>query len=418
LHLPQANIKQRIEHVFGKSSKRNWQQQLLLVETSTNLVKIHGYAGKPEFAQKAANQYFFVNGRYMRHPYFHKAVMMAYHQLIPPTEGPHYFIYFEVDPDTIDINIHPTKTEIKFENEQAIWSILSAAVKESLGKFNVAPSIDFDTEGMPDIPVHRNDDNIRPPRTTFNPEYNPFSSSSYKRTDINWESLYKGFEKQEDTPTPFSGEITVFDETEEDKHPALFGGNEVKNRNYQFKNQYIISGIKSGLMMIDQHRAHVKIMYETYRRQIEKRQGASQQLLFPEKLELNVSDRLLFDRIKAGLQYTGFDFSESDGLITIAGIPSGYNSSDAVSFISRVMDKIRELDTETPGDTSGLIAAELAESAAIRNGQPLTDVEMDDLIDRLFACEDYNYTPDGKKIFIVVETTEIEKRFIHGTSDY
>ena len=159
-------------------------------------------------------------------------------------------------------------------------------------------------------------------------------------------------------------------------------------------------------------------MYETYRRQIEKRQGASQQLLFPEKLELNVSDRLLFDRIKAGLQYTGFDFSESDGLITIAGIPSGYNSSDAVSFISRVMDKIRELDTETPGDTSGLIAAELAESAAIRNGQPLTDVEMDDLIDRLFACEDYNYTPDGKKIFIVVETTEIEKRFIHGTSDY
>ena len=194
-HLPVSNVKVRIENTFGKTLKKRFQQQLLPIETSTNLVSIHGYVGKPEFAQKSANQYFFVNGRYMRHPYFHKAVMLAYNNMIQPTEGPNYFIYFEVDTQTIDINIHPTKTEIKFENEQALWSILSATVKEALGKFNIVPSIDFDQEDAPEIPARSIQlENIRPPQTSFNPDYNPFVSSSYKRPEINWEKLYGGFE--------------------------------------------------------------------------------------------------------------------------------------------------------------------------------------------------------------------------------
>ena len=185
-HLPASNNKIRIENIFGKNSKKRWQQQLLTIETSTNLGNIYGYVGKPEYAQKSAIQYFFVNGRYMRHSYFHKAVLLAYNQMIQASESPNYFIYFDVDPQTIDVNIHPTKTEIKFENEQAFWSILTAAIKEALGKFNVVPSIDFDQEGAVEMSSTMSLENIRPPQTNFNPNYNPFGTSAYKRPNLDW----------------------------------------------------------------------------------------------------------------------------------------------------------------------------------------------------------------------------------------
>ena len=256
--LPASNIKVRIDNIFGKNQKKKIQQQLLPVETQTGLVNIYGFTGRPEFAQKSANQYFFVNNRYMRHPYFHKAVMMAYHQMIQPTDNPSYFIYLEVDPQTIDINIHPTKTEIKFENEQAIWSILNATVKESLGKFNVVPSIDFDQEGAVDIPIVTNPENVRPPQTNFNPSYNPFNSSSYKRPSFDWEKLYGGFEnekpktgitdfeiepEQETDELPAQEFVTVEPVFQEEPQQQEMQLGDAQSANFQFKNRYIITGV-------------------------------------------------------------------------------------------------------------------------------------------------------------------------------
>src|ERR1035437_4895389 len=256
--LPASNIKVRIENIFGKSAKKRWQQQLLSIETSTNLVSLVGYVGKPEYSQKSGSQYFFVNGRYMRHPYFHKAVLLAYNQMIQASESPNYFIFLEVDPQTIDINIHPTKTEIKFENEQAIWSILSSAVKEALGKFNVVPSIDFDQEGAVDMPVGIPSENVRPPQSHFNPNYNPFGTTTYKRPVFDWEELYGEFEKKvipiESSPTW----QPTFDSTDISSG-SISGQQEIdilesRAENFQYKNRYIITGIKSGLLMVDQHR--------------------------------------------------------------------------------------------------------------------------------------------------------------------
>jgi len=290
-NLPASNNKVRIESIFGKNAKKKWQQQLLNIETSTNLVSIYGYVGKPEYAQKSANQYFFVNGRYMRHPYFHKAVLLAYNQMIQASESPNYFIYFEVDPQTIDINIHPTKTEIKFENEQAIWSILSAAIKEALGKFNIVPSIDFDQEGAVDMPTRMPVENVRPPQTNFNPNYNPFGNSGYKRPTLDWEDLYGGFEKkaepasssidwESNIDSPVSPTFSSIEKQQEIEHTES-----ARTENFQYKNRFILTGIKSGLLMIDQQRAHTRILFDLFMTQMEKSQGLTQQVLFPETME-------------------------------------------------------------------------------------------------------------------------------------
>src|ERR1035437_3387440 len=310
--LQPSNNKIRIENIFGKNAKKRWQQQLLTIETSTNLVNIIGYVGKPEYAQKSGSQYFFVNGRFMRHPYFHKAVLLAYNQMIKVSESPNYFIYFEVDPKTIDVNIHPTKTEIKFENEQAVWSILSAAVKEALGKFNVVPSIDFDQEGSVDMPTNIPSENIRPPQTNFNPNYNPFGSTSYKRPVLDWEELYGDFEKKdsiESSPTWQPNEDTSIRTTSLiPVQQQIIENVESCSANFQYKNKYIFTGIKSGLLMIDQHRAHVRILYDSFLNQMENSRGLSQQVLFPEVLELNADDAQFFEQIIPELQHVGFEF--------------------------------------------------------------------------------------------------------------
>ena len=416
-NLPASNNKVRIENVFGKNSKKKWQQQLLNIETSTNLVSIHGYVGKPEYAQKSANQYFFVNGRYMRHPYFHKAVLLAYNQMIQASESPNYFIYFEVDPQTIDINIHPTKTEIKFENEQAIWSILTAAIKESLGKFNIVPSIDFDQEGSFEMPVNVPLENVRPPQTNFNPNYNPFTSG-YKRPTLDWEDLYSGFEKKE-TPVPSSVDwesdidapvAATFSSMEQQQvidHPETS-----KTDNFQYKNKYILTGIKSGLLMIDQQRAHTRILFDMFLTQIEKTQGLTQQILFPETLELSADDDLFFEQILPDLQRVGFDFDPIENhSYQVKGIPAEIGKSSAIDLILDMLDKAKTTAQDPTSSIHESIALTLAESSALKAGQRLTSDEMNDLIDRLFACANYNFTPDGKKIVTTFTQEELEKRF-------
>ena len=425
--LPQSNIKVRIENIFGKNQKKKIQQQLLPVESQTGLINIFGFTGRPELAQKTANQYFFVNGRYMRHPYFHKAVMMAYHQMIHATDNPSYFIYLEVDPQTIDINIHPTKTEIKFENEQAIWSILNATIKESLGKFNVVPSIDFDQEGAVDIPIITNTENIRPPQTNFNPSYNPFNNNSYKRPSLDWEKLYGGFENDK-TGMEVSGFendsniIKSFDskipahhfepEQNEEAQQQEIQLGDTQTTNFQFKNRYIITGIKSGMLLIEQHRAHVRILFEEFVHEMRHHRSPSQQLLFPESLDLSNEEKLWFDQIADSLRSVGFDFEEENNTqVRVSGVPSHFHSQSVIPLLRNLIDNARHTATDSTDSIHEMIALSLAEASALKTGQTLNSAEMSDIIDRLFACKDPNRTPDGKIINIILSQDEIASRF-------
>jgi DNA mismatch repair protein MutL len=408
--LPPANIKVRIEQVFG-NARRKLSHQLLNIETDTSLVRISGFVSRPEFAQKTAQQFFFVNGRYMRHPYFHKAVTMAYSQLIQPTENPPYFIYFEVDPQTIDINIHPTKTEIKFENEQAVWSILSAAVKEALGKFNIVPSIDFDTEGAPDIPVRSGAFTVEPPRTNFNPDYNPFagSTSTYKRSNTDWESLYKGFEKEKEPV-----QTGMFGIEAAPVVTAIPVGEHERSGQYlQVKYKYITTSVKSGLLIIDQRRAHVRILTDQFLREIQHKQGHSQQLIFPEAMTLMPDDELFFMQVRQELVHAGFDFAaESPGNYQVKGIPSQMkDSGNVVSVLQMIIEEVKQSTGDGVSAIRESIARQLAETAAIRAGQSLSDQEMSDLVDRLFACEQHHYGPDGKPVMVIIGDDDIQSRF-------
>lgn len=416
--LPASNNKVRIENIFGKNAKKRWQQQLLTIETSTNLVSINGYVGKPEFAQKSAIQYFFVNGRYMRHPYFHKAVLLAFNQMIQANESPNYFIYLELDPQTIDVNIHPTKTEIKFENEQAIWSILSAAIKESLGKFNIVPSIDFDQDGALEMPTSISIENVRPPQTNFNPNYNPFGTSTYKRPSLDWENLYGEFEKKAETieslpnwqPELEMPASTTF--VPEEKQQVIETAIEQRTDNFQFKNRYIITSLKSGMLMIDQHRAHVRILFEQYINQIENRKALSQQILFPELLELSADDALIFEQMLPDLQYLGFDFEpQANHSFNVRGVPENVGTGSVIDLLLVMLDKTKTTAEDLSTTMHESIAFSLAESSALKNGQRLSSEEMSDLIDRLFACGNHNFTPDGKKTITVFSHEEIDKRF-------
>ena len=416
--LPESNNKIRIENIFGKNSKKRWQQQLLTIETTTNLVGIKGYVGKPEFAQKSGSQYFFVNGRFMRHPYFHKAVLLAYNQMIQASESPNYFIYLEVDPQTIDINIHPTKTEIKFENEQAIWSILSAAVKEALGKFNVVPSIDFDQEGSVDMPAGISPENVRPPQTNFNPNYNPFGSTSYKRPVLDWEDLYGDFEKKENSTIESSPtwkpnydptvKTTVLPSGQQQEMDTV----ESRSGNFQYKNKYIFTGIKSGLLMIDQHRAHTRILFDLFFSQMENSRGISQQVLFPEVLELNAEEALFFEQIMPDLQQVGFEFEPLENYsFSVKGVSSILGTTSVIDLLLDILDKAKTTASDLTAGLHETISLSLAESSSLKAGQRLTNEEMSDLIDRLFACANHNFTPDGKKIMTVFTQDEFEKRF-------
>ena len=415
-HLPPSNLKIRIENIFGKSTKKRWEQQLLPVETSTPLAKIEGFIGRPEFALKSPYQYFFVNGRFMRHPYFHKAILMAYSQMIKAEESPNYFIYFQVDPATIDVNVHPTKTEIKFENEQAIWAILHAAIRETLGKYNVIPSINFNQEGAIDIPVIQPGDKIVPPQPSFNPSFNPFEASVYKRSSLDWEELYKGFEKSRPTTdSTLQWEQKVHPE-DTDSGIALEKNQSLDAREntsfLQLKNQYILTGIKSGLLLIHQRRGHIRILYEKFLQQLKHQKGASQQLLFPEFLEFSPEEALYFETLKKDLSNVGFIFRETKkNYYEITGIPGELDSININEFLVDLIEKFKLGQSITSEDVHHKLALSLAEASAIKAGQKLTGEEMSDLVNRLFICENPSLTPENEKILIILPLEEIENRF-------
>lgn len=427
-NLPAIQLRQRIMGVFGKKIN----QDLLSLDVDTTMVRISGFVAWPESARKkGARQYFFVNGRYMRHPYFHKAIMDAYEHLIPVGEQVSYFIYFDVDPGNIDVNIHPTKTEIKFENEQAIWQILAAAVKETLGKFNAVPSIDFDTEGMPDIPAFESSPyaGIQPPKTTYNPDYNPFNTSavppsSYSsKPSRDWEQLYEGLEHHSSAQHiqksyPDDGDYFTAASMEQPVTPTLYDHSEEaamgekSSQHYQFKGRFILTSVKSGLMIIDQQRAHIRILYDQYLEQITRRQGASQGMLFPDIVQFPVSEVPVLQEIMEDLSYLGFELTDlGGGSYAINGIPSGISGLNPVELIQSMVHTAMEKGGKVKEEVQSNLALTLAKAAAIVPGQVLTNEEMNGLVDGLFAVATPNYTPDGKTVLSVLQEDELEKLF-------
>ncbi|MBO5456517.1 MAG: DNA mismatch repair endonuclease MutL [Muribaculaceae bacterium] len=434
--LRKASLKQRITDLFGK----NLDKQLIPIDTDTSIVSINGFIGLPENARKRnALQYFMVNGRNMRHPYFHKAVMQCYEQLIPADEQPNYFINLRVDPETIDVNIHPTKNEIKFENEQPIWQILTAAIRESLGRFNAAPSIDFDVEDAPDIPVFAPDAYAQH-EVQLDTAYNPFATpvmpkstsagkSGSRQSSFNsgsgdhlqnWEQLYDDFVKKRDDGyasmlesklNNISGDDVISGETAEDKAPNIEMELEpAVSATLQLKNSYILTPAREGLMIIDQHRAHVRILYDTYIQKASEGAFVSQSTMFPDMLELSPAQNAVLTDIAPALEELGFNLSPlGDNTWSINGIPSILKDANPRDTLLSMIENVTETGEELASTLHEKIAISLARSSAIKRGQPLTAGEMDRLISDLFRLPSPSLTPYGKPVFTILPLENISK---------
>jgi DNA mismatch repair protein MutL len=406
-NLPKSVIKQRIIHIFGKTIN----QDLTTIDTNTSLVRLKGFAGKPEFAKKTfGEQFFFINNRFMRHPYFHRAVMNAYEKILQPNTIPSYFIFIEADPKSIDINIHPTKTEIKFEDEQAIFQIIKAAVKEALGKFSITPSIDFDTEGVIDIPYLKKDTEIKVPEVPVNPEYNPFETpgdrKSYSKDKLHdWEKLYAGFTDEKDHPGSF--ETGVIDGQKILQVP----GQLLTSNIFQLKGRYILTSVKSGLLVIDQKRAHERILFEKYISSLANNIPLSQKTLYPETIEMNAADHNLIMEMLEDICAIGFDINDfGNNTIIINGCPSDIPNPDPKELIEILLEQYKSTQTDIKIYAKENVARSLAIASAINYGTPLATEEMQELVDQLFACEEPNYSPSGKKTMSIMNMDEFEKK--------
>jgi DNA mismatch repair protein MutL len=408
MQLPAGSTLQRIVGIFGKKLG----EQLLPVQVETSLVKISGFVGKPEASRKKnSSQFLFVNGRFMRHPRFHYAVMEAFNHLIPEGDQVPYFIFFQVDPANIDVNIHPTKTEIKFENEQEIWSIIVAAVRDALGKFNAVPTIDFDVEGRPDIPTYEagNLASVKVPRVQYDTSFNPFNSHSETRKPTRqWEKLYEQAAQSSQknqttqiTPSPQDTPTT----------PNLFPeSQEMSSQHYQYKGQYILTAVQSGLMLVDQRRAHIRILYERYLKQMQEHNAATQGLLFPELLELSPSDAALLTAILDDVRALGFDITPLGGsAFSIVGTPSG--QVNPVAVVQQMVESVKMQDGGHADALHHRLALVLARNNAIEVGEVLTPVQMETLIGDLFQCENPNLSPSGKTILTILQQETIDKMF-------
>ena len=420
MNLHAGTLRQRIVDVFGKRLNHD----LLPVEVETSMCSITGFVGKPESAKKkGVQQYFFVNGRYMKHPYFHKSVMNTYERMIPAGMQVPYFIYFTVPAGDIDVNIHPTKTETKFENEQAIWQILTASVNDSIGKFCEIPSIDFDTEGQPEIPLYDPSLNIAPPKPQYNPSYNPFetTSSAHKDKVIDqWEELYKGlhsgesFSQVEQEPS-----ADLFESSGLCSAPEEGGvvqskiGNTIEERSpshYQYKGKYVMTAVKSGLMIIDQNRADIRIRYERFMRQMEQEVSRTQKVLFPEVVQFAPSAKVMVVKLLPYLQKVGFDLTDLGGnSFSVNGVPAGLEGINSVSLLQEIVADATEKGCTSATDIHSTLALGMARRSAVTYGEVLGNDEMETLVNDLFASSNVNYTPDGKAILCILPQRDIEQ---------
>ena len=410
-NLPESGLRQRVINVYGKTLN----QKLLSIDAKGSFVTISGFVGRPDSAKKrGALQYLFVNGRFMKHSYFHKAIMLAYEHLIPVGEQPNYFIYFTLDPATIDVNIHPTKTEIKFENEQPIWQILLASVREALAKSSAIPTIDFENqEGGFDIPVYnpiKENNTYKAPQIQVNTNYNPFDTVSNKKPEFDWAKLYDDFE-EEKKETYQSSELLVV-EDDKSEEGALGFICEDTNLYYQYKSHYIITSLKSGLVLIDQHRAHIRVLFDQYLLSLKEQKGVSQQVLFPEIIEFTAAEAVVLPVLLEDIKFIGFDLSYlGNNNYAINGIPSRLEGVDAVSVLHDMVARVIEIGSDVHDEICGVLALSLAKATAIPVGKRLSVEEMDHLIASLFSCPEYQLTPDGKTIVSKLTDEELKNRF-------
>lgn len=414
--LKTGSLRQRIVDVFGKRLN----QDLLPLDIDTTMCKITGFVGKPESARKkGVKQFFFVNGRYMKHPYFHKAIMSAYERLVPVGDQIPYFIYLEVKAEDIDVNIHPTKTEIKFENEQAIWQILMAAAKEAVGMFNEVPSIDFDTEGRPDIPIFDPAAHSKAPQVKYNSDYNPFKSTSvggHTKAPEKWEQLYESAlpDESQNSEGIILSSLGTYDSFEKNDSVVLpgfaEGAEEKSSLHYQYKGQYILTAVESGLMIVEQHRAHVRILYEDYLHKLSVRAMESQRELFPTLIQFTQAEVVTLKQIMPELIEFGFELTDMGGnSYAINAIPVGLDGLQPTAVIHDMLTTAVGHVGEVHDEINHALAISLAQNAAIPVGQVLSNDEMESLVSRLLSCTNVNYTPNGKKILTIFSHNELEK---------
>ena len=434
-----GSFKQRIASLWGAKVD----QQLVPLNTDTSLVRITGFVSKPEGARKRNFlQFLFVNGRFMRHPYFHKAIISSYSELIPDDEQPNYFLNFSVDPESIDVNIHPTKTEIKFENELPIWQIIAAAVKESLGRFSAVPQIDFDTIDAPEIPAFNDHTVVTAPEDGVDPTYNPFKPQSkssagggssyhpqsagnfggYSSNPLpDWEKLYQNFEKgkqegiasitEQDVEDSFS-DIGEVEPVNNGVQAEIITPDMSSAMCMQMKGRYILSPIKSGLMIVDQHRAHVRVLFEQYIKQLDATTISSQRVLFPEVLQLTTSQNIILKELEPEMEKIGFNLAQLSGNDwSINAVPAGMENVNIKDTILQVIDEVSMGGTSITTKVYESIALRVAKSAAIPYGKTMLQEEMDTLLSKLLCLPNPNYTPDGKTIISVLSNDQLEKMF-------
>ncbi len=410
-NLPAARLPERVQHLFGKTIA----QQLVHVKTETSIMQVSGYIGKPEFARKTyGEQFFFVNGRFMKHPYLHRAVSQCYDGLIPGDAVPAYFIYIEIDPVHIDVNIHPTKTEIKFEDERAVYQIIQASVREALGKFNLTPTLDFDQEGGMEIPYFRPGDAVSAPVIRVNADFNPFDSDdqpwkrdSYSGT-VPRQAPVAGWEQLFSQVQPSNGQELP----EQSIQQGLPGLNQATRSFLQFKNKYILIPVKSGIMIVNYARAYERILYEDFIRNMNEPGSISQQVLFPVTFELNPVDLNLLLDVSDELTAIGFDIQPFGGQsVIVRALPASVDANDPKVLIEELLEQLKNETPDLAVQYKEQVAKSAARVSSLAFARPLHDAEVQGLIDRLFACREPQTTPGGKPVLTILQMEEIEKRF-------
>jgi len=413
--LEKGNTKKRIVDIFGASYKK----RLIPLESETALAHIEGYIGKPDYARKRrGEQYFFVNGRFIKHAYFNHAVVEAFADLLPDGHYPSYFIYFKLPSDHIDVNIHPTKTEVKFRDQHAIYSILGSAVKQAIGKFNLSPSIDFDVDPSMDAGPNKDPSSIKPPQIHIDPDYNPFNQQgNQQRIDYqrqkqnlrNWDQLYK-LTPRESTNSTIEQESAL----SQSEHPGEEDeANQQQGGFLQAAGRFIVTNVKSGLMVIDQQAAHERILYERFLQRLSSKKQSSQQQLFPKNVTFSASDAELVREIIGELRSIGFDIKNTkENTFKIFGMPADINDKENIdSFLDSMIESYRNNQIEVRNDKNINLAYAMAKNMAIKKGKTLAEQEMQSIINSLFACSVPDTSPSGKPVVTIIKPEELESKF-------
>ncbi|MFP4690704.1 MAG: DNA mismatch repair endonuclease MutL [Bacteroidales bacterium] len=413
--LNKGNLKQRITGLFGS----NYNPRLIPVEEETQLLKINGFAAKPEYSKKTrGEQFFFVNKRFIRSPYLNHAVEQAFEELIPEDTFPSFFLFLETDPEQIDVNVHPTKTEIKFQDERFVYQVIKSAVKRSLGKHNVSPTLDFDQESAFDnLPADKNRP-VKPPSIQVNPDYNPFQHEKYPSpggksltSRINprqWEQLFPGADEVREITRQNDGEQTIISPDWEEKKQ-----DNGQKKFFQLHNRFILTPVKSGMMVIDQQRAHERVLFEKYLKSIANKSATSQQLLFPENIHLNEQDTEILKEIIEDIRHLGFEISPSGKCsFVINAVPAGIPEDNSLQeCMEGIVENIQKNRLELKNDQQANVVRSLAKRLAVKHGKALTEEEMSTLADSLFACRAPEYSPAGKPVLTIISNDELSDRF-------